>query len=47
MAQNILAFKRAEESGEAVKAPIIIRTGMHNNIITPAKAKTLFNFINI
>lgn len=47
MAQNMLAFKSAEESGDAVKAPIIIRTGIHNNKITPANAKTLFNFFNI
>lgn len=47
MAQNIPAFKSAAESGEAVKAPIIIRIGKHNNNMTPTIAKTLFTFFKI
>jgi len=47
MAQKILALNSAVESGEAVKAPITRRTGMHNNNKTPIKAKTLLVFFKI
>lgn len=47
MAQKILALNSAAESGEAVKAPITRRTGMHNNNKTPIKAKTLLVFFKI
>lgn len=47
MAQKILAINKAEELGEAVKAPINKRIGMHNNNITPTKANTLFTFFKI